>query len=243
MKAAHLPILPVMLVAAGCSPRAVTPPARAYTLDSPIAPTEGHADVQADLAYIGSVYGPELANGSSRLRYAATSNIVVEAEAGFLHVANRGSGGSRGALTGRSGVMVRPVEDSGLHASIGGGVGGGVSRAAGGWAALDLNAALAGTHRRLRPVVAADVGYATPVGPRDFVVMDPEGAETTLRLPPNAIVRATVGVEIGAETRAVLIGVSVAKFYTRRHSVVSPIPSEREDTVYVAIGLGVRLEL
>ena len=228
----------IPLVAA-CAPRASTPPARLVALDSPIAPAAHGTDVQADLGHVGTMWGPELVNGGSRLRHAVSSAVVVEGEAGVMRVLNAGEGGPRNAYSGRGGIMLRSSGETGLSAALSAGLGGGYASVAGGWGSVDVGGALAGTHRWFRPVVAGDASYNRPFGDKRFVVVEPDGTPSTLHLTQNVSVRGTLAVELGPTDRTVIVGLSVMRIVADSSGVI-PEYDTSPDEVFVAIGGGFR---
>ncbi len=232
--------LTALTALSGCTPRAFTPNARAFAFDSPTAPAVGDADVQGDIARIGSPFGPELANGGVRYRRGLRPGLVGEVEGGFLHLTNDGSGGSRNAVTGRGGVMLHTSADE-LRTALTLGVGGGLSPAAGQWASFDFGVAIGGSHRWLRPFVGGDVSYNAAFGSRPFTVAEPDGEPVTLVLPDTITTRATAGVEIGPPHLSGLIGFSIAQAFAREPDRVGA--SERHDDTVLALGVGVRVAL
>ncbi len=233
--------IPILLsVFAACTPRAISPPARTFVMDSPALET-GHSDAQLDVAKIGTLWGPDLTNANGRLRRAISPTMIVEGEAGILHLNNEGRGGDRNAYTGRAGVIWRS-EDQRTAAYAG--LGGGTSRAAGQWAAADAGVMVTGRQKYVRPVFGADLGYSAPLDrSRTFQVQEPDGDITELRLPRNVIGKVQLGVEIGGPDASLLLGVAVIKFWRMETSVVSPTEEPEDDDAYVAAGIGVRFKI
>src|SRR5690349_16547139 len=100
-------VLPVLAMCVACTPRAVSPQARTFVMESPAAPTAGHGDAQIDFAGAGTIWGPAVDAAGGTLRRTITDQVVVEGNAGLLHVTNDGEGGDRNAYTGRAAVMLR----------------------------------------------------------------------------------------------------------------------------------------
>lgn len=236
-----------LAAAAACSPRAVTPPGRTLHLDSPNAPPVGQSDVQLGVSRVGTLWGPELVGGEARLRHAVSPGVVVEGEGGMLHLLNEGSGENRNALTGRAGLLLRPpeAEDHGARVALMLGLGGGTSRAAGEWATFDANAAIAGTHRWIRPVVTVGGGISRPLGDTTFMVTDSDGDVTTLQLPKNFSAQASAGLELGPTHRTLVLGATVTHFWRQEDSILSPVTEEpEEDTdVFFALGAAARFAI
>jgi len=227
-------ILPLF---AACSPRAVTPPARTFVMDSPALAT-GKGDLQADVSRVATFWGPELTSGNGRLRRAVSDETILEGEVGVLHVTNSGDAASRDAYTGRVGAIWR-TEDQ--FAAIGVGIGGGMSPAAGSWGAVDAGVLLSGTHRYIRPILEGDLGYSAPFDDsRTFSVTESDGTRSTLRLPHNATGKLTFGLELGDRTASMLLGLSFIKFWQAETSRVGSDEPPDND-VYVALGLGFRV--
>jgi hypothetical protein len=237
------------LALTACSARAVTPNARAFAFDSPTTPEVGAADVQADLATTGAVFGPSAVNGGLRYRKTLRPGLVGEGEGGILHLTNDGSGGDRNAYTGRVGVMVQPSVAEEVRTALTLGVGGGLSSTAGNWASVDAGAAIGGSYRWVRPFVGGDLSYNASIGDRQFTIHHGEGTDAsmhTLRLPDTVSLRGTAGLELGRPEAAVVIGFSAAKMMAREPDVVGPLRSgepELNDEQVFAVGIGLRLAL
>jgi hypothetical protein len=230
-------ILVALLPIAACSPLAVSPPARTHVMTSPLEPANGQ-DVQVDVARIGNlIWGPELASANARLRRNVEPGLVVEADAGLLHVTNAGDGGSRNGYTGRLG-LVRHYDE---RLAIGAGAGAGHSDAAGNWGSVDIGGVVSGKHRYVRPVLGGTLGYSRPIGQRrTFTVSEPEGAETTLRLPSNRFAQVNVGIELGPRDQALVLGGSLMKFWLDEVSQVPATEYSTREELFVTLGIGVR---
>jgi hypothetical protein len=244
-----LVVVPVLATAAACSPRAVTPPARTFALDSANAPQTGHSDVQMGVSRVGTIWGPELVNGETRVRHAVQPGVVLEADAGLLHVTNDGDGGNRNALTGRLGVMLRPPEweTHDLRVALNLGLGGGHAPEAGNWGALDVGVLLAGSHRWVRPLVGAGGGFSRPFGEKTFVVTehDEDRTQTTLQLPRNLTANVSAGVELGPTHRTVIIGATMTHFWLQESSIVGEMleDADENDDLFFALGAAARFSL
>ncbi|MDQ3366309.1 MAG: hypothetical protein M3680_12865 [Myxococcota bacterium] len=227
----------VITVAAGCTPRAVTPPARTLVMQSAALPEPGHQDVQVEVSRIGTIWGPELVGGGARLRHTVASNVALEADAGLLRVINAGDGGNRNAHTGRLGVVVT-LPDQRL--AVGGGIGGGYSATAGSWGTVDVGAVLSGKHQHVRPQLGGTFGYGTPLGDQTFTVSEPDGSTTELRLPRNTFAQVNAGLELGPRRSAVLVGASMIRFSLHESDFADGSPGSGDD-LYLALGIGVRI--
>lgn len=239
----HL-LVPFAALVAACTPRALTPNARGFAFDAPTTPEVGHSDAQFDITRIGMPFGAEAVNGGARYRRTLRPGLVAEGEGGLLHLTNEGSGGSRNAVTGRVGLMLRPPSEQELRTALTLGVGGGLSSTAGDWVSVDVGAAVGGSHPWLRPFVGGDVSYNAAVGSKPFTVDDSGGAPVTLQLPDTIGLRTTAGLELGPPDRALVIGFSLARMIAREPDVLSPPPTTGDvlnDDVAVAIGLGFRV--
>ncbi|MCL4228316.1 MAG: hypothetical protein KJZ91_27945 [Myxococcales bacterium] len=238
-----LPLLAVVATAA-CTPRAVTPPSRTFALSSATPPAPGQSDASLGVSHIGTIWGPELAGGDARVRHAVRPGVVVEADAGLLHLLNNGRGGSRTALAGRLGVLLTPPADEAADVKVALqlGAGGGHSRTAGAWGTFDLGAVLSGTHRWIRPLVGVGGGMSRPVGDRTFTVTMPDGESTTLRLPDNLSAHVTAGVELGRAERALLLGATMTHFWLEESSIVGRT-DEIDDDLFFAVGAAFRFTL
>jgi hypothetical protein len=209
--------LPLLLLSA-CTPVAYAPPARLVSLDSPSAPRAGHTDVQAEAGTVGSVFGPSLIDGNVRARHALSDSLVIEGETGVARVTNDGtvstpdaSGNlhaddrSRNGYTARAGVILQGQEGV-VRGALTAGLGGGYAPIAGGWAAADVGASAGGTNKWVRPWFGVDLGFNQPVATHEFAVSDGDGGDETLELAANGIVRLALGLEIGPQTSALLLG-------------------------------------
>src|SRR5947199_197636 len=105
-------VLPALACLTACTPRAVTPPARTFAMDSPTVPAIGHGDAQLDLAGVSSALGPSLASGGGHVRRSVAPGVTLEGDAGLLRVTNDGSGPGRDAYTGRLGVLWKRDPDA-----------------------------------------------------------------------------------------------------------------------------------
>lgn len=202
--------------------------------------------MQLGVARVGTIWGPELVNGDTRVRHALRDGVVLDAEAGLLHLTNEGNGDNRNAVTGRLGVMLRPPEweTQELRVALTAGIGGGHAPAAGDWGAFDVGVMLAGSHRWVRPVVGAGGGISRPFGDTTFTVTEANGDATMLRLPKNLTANFAAGVELGPAARTVILGASLTHFWLQEGSVIAPVPEDEEDTdVYFAIGGAARFAL
>jgi hypothetical protein len=235
------PSLALLLLAAACSPRAVTPPSRTFVIDGPGAPPVGKSDVQLDAASISTLWGPELVGGNARLRQTVSPGVTMELDGGVLRVTNAGDGPARNAYTGRLGVLMHGL---GGRLALGAGLGGGVSRAAGSWGAADVHGAIAGAHRYIRPILGGGFGYAAPFGNRTFDVREPDDkSPTTLRLPRNLIAQIDLGLELGPRDKAFLLGGTLSRFWLRDNSEVGDTGGYDHDDFFVALGIGARFTL
>ncbi|MGE0870425.1 MAG: hypothetical protein AB7P03_17815 [Kofleriaceae bacterium] len=227
----------LVLVVTACAPRAVTPPSRTFVIDAPVTPPSGSSDIQLDAARIGTILGPKLVAGNARVRHSVTPTLVIEADGGLLHVTNDGSGGDRTAFTGRAGAIVRS-RDQRFAALVG--LGGGTSKVAGMWGAVDAGVAAAGNHRWIRPVLNASVGYSAPFGEQTFTVAQGD-VSAELRLPANMFTSFGAGLELGSRETSFVIGVSMIRFWLLESSVVSE--TEYDHDGYLVVGAGVRVQL
>ena len=238
MNALTLPPL-TLLLSVACSPRAVTPPARTFGMQTAATPDVGELDVQIDASRVGAIFGPEAATGGARVRHAVAKNLAVEVDTGLLHITNDGRGGTRNAHTGRLGVV---VADSDQRMAVGAGVGGGHSAVAGKWGTVDVGGVITGKGRHLRPVIGGTIGYGAPLEDRTFTVVSSDGMPTTLQLPRNTFAQLNAGVEIGPRETAFLIGLSMLQFWRHESDVVNDDILDRSRTeTFMIIGVGLRL--
>lgn len=211
-------------------------------MDSPSAPAVGHSDVQLDAAsIIGEMLGPRLVGGDARVRHTVEPGVALEADGGVLHVTNNGQGGDRNGYTGRLGVLLHSQD---RHWGLGAGVGGGLSPTAGTWGAADVHGVVAGTNHYVRPMLGAGLGYSGPLGHHPFTVTLPGESPpgTTLQLPHNAIAQLHAGLELGPPDTAVILGLSLSRFWLREDSRVDNPSSHRQDN-FAALGIGLRIAI
>lgn len=230
----------LLLVAlSACTPRAVTPPVRTIVPDTAALPAAGRGDVALALGGGGSsdIFGPSVQTGAGRFRQTIAPDLAVEAEGGVLAVQGDAQGTDPNAYIGRVGLVHRFDE----HAAAFGGVGGGLSRAAGNWGSVDGGILLAGTNKWIRPTLAASVGYAAPFGNKQFTVYDGDSAYT-LQMPKNAFGRVDVGAEIGPRG-CLLLGVSYFHFHELTPDRVDATMPYSSDQDYFMLGAGARFPL
>lgn len=235
-----LALLPIAFTA--CAPSAYTPPARLLPLASPTGAPTG-TDAQIDVGRLGQVFGPQLDVGGLRLRHAVTPTVLVEGETALMHVANAGSGGSRDAYTGRTGVVLRTPDPHAIRSALWCGVGGGYSPVAGRWGAVDLGVGVAGSHRLVRPLLALDAGVGVPLDERRFVVADTDGKARTLQLTRDATVRLALGVELGPPEATFVVGMSLMRIVSDDNGVVGAPPADGSDHMFASAGVGFRAAL
>ncbi|MCE9577022.1 MAG: hypothetical protein K8W52_28000 [Deltaproteobacteria bacterium] len=239
-----LVLAPAIALVGACSTVALTPNARSFPFDSPTTPAAGQADVQGDVSMVGAVLGPEAVNSDLRYRRALGPRVVVEGEGGVLHVTNDGSGGHRNAYTGRVGVLAHPTDDDDVRTALTAGIGGGIAPVTGGWASVDIGAAIGGSNRWVRPFIGGDLSFNKVVVSDPFEVASPGGNPVALRLPDTFGARATGGVELGPADRTVVLGFSMARMIGLETDRASGDGSaEKPDEIVIALGAGVRIGL
>ncbi len=224
----------------------MTPPSRTIALESAGAPDVGHDDVQIGVSRIGTIWGPELVAGDTRVRRAVTPGVVVEGEAGIMHLLNEGGGDNRNAITGRVGVLLRPPEyaTQELRVALLLGLGGGHAPAAGNWGTFDIGAVLSGSHRWIRPLVGASAGMSRPFSDTTFMVTEANGDTTTLQLPRNLTAQFTAGLELGHQDKALVLGATMTHFWLAEPRILAPEPDSIEDRdVFFALGAAARFAL
>jgi hypothetical protein len=235
-------------IAAACSPTQYTPPTRMIAFDSPIGPAAGHTDVQGTIGSTAELFGPSVTSAEGRVRQAVTDAVVVEGEAGILHVSNEGSGDNpdRNAFTGRVGAMLRSADAGDLRAALSAGIGAGYSAAAGGWGGIDVGASVALRNKYVRPFAGVDMGWSHPFGARTFTISDGDDS-WQLQLQPTFMGRVTFGLELGPPDETAIIGVSVDKpIYTSDLPAMtnsSGSDAISDDDAFISLGLGFRAEL
>jgi hypothetical protein len=243
-------------VLGACTPAAYAPPARLNPLDTPSGPGAGGTDVQGEVGRLGTVFGPSLVDGNVRVRHAITEHVIVEGETGMAAVTNPGevvtssarstttpasARTSRDGYTGRGGVILQGV-DGAVRGALTVGIGGGYSQVAGGWTSIDVGAGFGGTHRWVRPWFTGDVGMNQPVSPRPFTVAYGDSEDTTLEMTANAIVRGTLGLELGPIDRAFVVGLSVTKVIADSNGAFGADRSSGNDG-FIGIAAGFRARL
>ncbi len=231
-----------LALAGGCSTVALTPNARSFPFDSPTTPGVGEADVQAAGSLVGTVFGPEAVNGDLRYRRTLTPQVTVEGEGGVLHITNDGSGPHRNAYTGRVGVLAHPTDDADVRTALTAGIGGGLAPATGGWASVDVGAAVGGSHRWVRPFIGGDLSYNKVVVSDPFEVAGADGAPVALRLPDTFGARDRWP-RARPPDRAVVLGFSIARMFGLESDRAADATAPSPDEIVIALGAGVRIGL
>jgi hypothetical protein len=238
---------------AACTPVAYAPPSRLISLDSPTAPRAGGTDVQAEVGRLGSIFGPDLVDGNLRTRYAIDDGLAVEGEAGVARVMNEGNvytetpsgnlrtqDATRTGYTARAGI-IRHGRDGSVRGAVTAGLGGGYAPIAGGWASADVGASVGGTNHWVRPWFAGDLAYNQPVSSRRFAVSN-DDSETTLEMAANGMVRLTIGLELGPENCALLLGFSVTTVLASSNGVLDNEPHDGNEG-FLTLAAGFRAQL
>jgi hypothetical protein len=251
-------LLALALIGA-CTPAAYAPPARMVTLDSPSAPRAHDTDLQTELGHVGTIWGPSLTSGNLRARHAVSDSVVIEGETGLSRVENEGTvvassertssgtvetrgSDSRNAYTGRAGVILQGV-DGRVRGALTAGLGGGYSPVAGGWTSFDIGAGFGGTHRWIRPWWTGELGYNQPLSSRPFVVDYGDDEEAVLALTSNLMARSTVGLELGPEDSAFVVGLSVIRIFADTNGALDANHAQSGGDAYMSIAAGLRVLL
>jgi hypothetical protein len=251
-------LLALALVAA-CTPAAYAPPARMITLDSPSGPRAKDTDLQTELGHVGTIWGPSLTSGNLRARHAVSDSVVIEGETGLSRVENEGTvvasqvqrtasgavettSDSRNAYTGRAGVILQGVDNK-VRGALTAGLGGGYSPVAGGWTSFDIGAGVGGTHRWIRPWWTGELGYNQPLSSRPFVVDYGDSEEAVLALTSNLMARSTVGLELGPEDSAFIVGLSVIRIFADTNGALDATHAQSGGDAYMSIAAGLRVLL
>ncbi len=203
-------LLPIALLAvAACTPPGYTPAARMIPLATATVPATGAADVQLDVGKTGGVFGPDLTTGDLRVRYGATRALTVDGEAGVIHVDDDTQGYNPSAVTGRVGVTVHHADGDGVRTAAFIGAGGGASYDAGSWISLDAGGVLQGDNRHVRPFLGAAVFTNRPTD-APTLTYGPADMPKTFHLHDTSGASGTVGLELGPDDTAVILGLSLA---------------------------------
>lgn len=221
-------LLPVLATTA-CATHAFTPSARPMPLSPVEIPKPHEHDLQLDGNTSGEVMGPGIVSGNLRYRRGVDDHVAVTGDVGMLKV--RGDDGvSPNAGMTRVGVQVSGEATDELAATVFTGVGGGYSPIAGGWVSADTGFAIAGDHRYVRPILLVDAYASQPVGTNVFTVDD-----TKLRLPRTLGVQGLFGFDLGPRSRAVMLGLAVARLWSKANDVQMPLAE-----TFIGLGGGFR---
>ncbi|HEY1555592.1 MAG TPA: hypothetical protein VGF94_12230 [Kofleriaceae bacterium] len=228
---------------AGCSPFAVTPPARTFALDSPITPPVGHGDVQLDIASSGQpIFGPTIDSAGGQLRTTIAPNTTIVAGAERMSVENASDQQAASwAYAGRVGAVLATDDH---RAAFTFGAGGGTAPAAGSWGSIDFGGVVTGKNHWIRPLLALSVGYNAPLSRRPFTITDSDGEDpVTLQLPSDIMVRVDFGLELGPPRCALIAGVSGVHFWMLEPDVISGNGDPSTDEGFMMLGLATRISL
>ena len=205
----------VLAAASSCTPTPYAPPARFAQTDTAVMPAQGKTDVQGDLGVTAALFGPAFQHADGRVRFGATSRMVIETEGGAMQLDRSSDTQRRDGYAGRVGVVQHGRDrPGGMRRSVFGGVGGGFAPAAGTWASIDGGGGIAGSHRWARPFLSGDLAYNRPLARRTFSVAD-DGNETStdyrVVLHQDITLRGTFGLELGPSTSCLVLGASITR--------------------------------
>lgn len=175
----------------GCTPFAVSPPARTMPLESPASLAEGRIAVQA-------AAGSTLTNTETaavRARVGVVPGMEVQLEGSYVH---HTYGDERGPHIGaaRAGIKLAPAP----HAAIVVGLGAG-SHAHGAYLAPDVALIFGYENRDIVPWIALRAGVSSPIGPETIVVSHRSGFDDRVELfalvpPATGIAQAAIGMRL-----------------------------------------------
>jgi len=162
----------LLIIMTGCSYQLVSPPARMVSLESARSAAPGETIVGARGAAYDAVFDAGVAVGSAVVRHGVGRHVELDGEATYVRVINADYRDiDRNIYAARGGFK---MSNAGEWAAVFGGVGGGISPAAGGFAALDLGGVVSYPNCYVVPFLGGAVFGSQPVAAKrvDFRATD-----------------------------------------------------------------------
>ncbi|AKF09818.1 hypothetical protein [Sandaracinus amylolyticus] len=211
------------LALVGCTPFALSPPARTLPLESSATLEEGQASVQIAGSYIDAI-DVRGGSGSVRGRVGVASQIELQAEGTIAHL---DYGDERSPLlgAGRMGVKFAPIESVGLVAGVGAG-----GHSYGPFVAPDIGVIFAYENPYVVPWGAARAFVSLPVDPSTVRVTQPDGdtVETFDLTPPSTAgwqlstgirIPVVIDAELDRPRRGSRVDIHLGVAYSRLHGL------------------------
>lgn len=169
------------LLALGCTPPIVSPPARSIPLEAPRALGRGSSSLQVEGGFSGEVFGPSVFHAGLRGRYGLRDDLDLTYEGNAFAVTNQ-------VPDTEDGVEAEPIPHRGVysarlglkyalspHFALAVGLGGGMS-AGGGFFSPDVGVIAGYDNPHVVPFVGARVFLSQPIAPRTLTLPDGDGA-------------------------------------------------------------------
>jgi len=192
------PNLNLMLLCAcigsACNYQVYSPPARSVPLESAATVPTGTTGIALEGGPGGAIFGPDLAFGSGRIRYAMNDQLEAVVEPSLIHVLDAGDIPTHPTIYALRGGAKLRVADA---LAFTGGIGGGYS-AAGAFFTPDLGAVIAYENPYFVPFLSARGYVSQPVRAREVslgVDADDEGATPHFATPRFSV---GLGLVLGA---------------------------------------------
>ncbi len=162
----------------GCSPYAMSPPARMLPLEAAKSLSKGDFAVGGSVGGGGEVWGPILGAGTIQGRYGVGRGVEVGAELGFAALSKSKDDwekvGARTIFAGRAGFKYEAVPWFAVQAGFGGG---GV-KGSGGYVSPDAGVIFSYQGERVVPFLGVGFYYSVPIRPREIVFTSDEEVRT-----------------------------------------------------------------
>lgn len=161
MKIAALVPPALLVMTTGCSFQLVSPPARMVNLESARSAAPGETVVGVKAAAHTAVFDPGAVIGTAGVRRGIGRGVEVDAEATYVRVVERGYPDiDRNVYAARGGLK---MSNAGGWAAVIGGLGGGISPAAGGFLATDLGGTISYPNCYVVPFLGGTLFASQPV--------------------------------------------------------------------------------
>ena len=184
----------LLIIMTGCSYQLVSPPARMVNLESAHSAAPGETIVGARGAAYTAVFDAGIAVGSAVVRHGVGRRVEVDAEATYVRVVNADYGDiDRNIYAARGGFK---MSNAGEWAAVFGGVGGGISPAAGGFAAVDFGGVVSYPNCYAVPFLGGTVFGSQPVAAKR---VDFRGTDGSVVAYDTANLTLGMGADMGVE--------------------------------------------
>jgi hypothetical protein len=184
----------LLIIMTGCSYQLVSPPARMVSLESAHSAAPGETIVGARGAAYGALFDGGAAVGSAVVRHGVGQRVELDAEATYARVLDGDYPDiDRNIYVARGGFK---MSNAGEWGAVFGGVGGGLSPAAGGFAAVDLGAVVSYPNCYAVPFLGGALFGSQPVAAKR---VDFKGTDGRVVAYDTANLTFGVGADVGLE--------------------------------------------